>query len=116
VLEVYPRLMRERPGSVVGFAGPWSFQDIGTPADLLETSLALAAAGGRPGCPRWGRRVTVDAGARVTRSVMWDDVTIGHGAEIEECVIGDGVRIAAGARHRRAAIVNGPAGLIVAPL
>lgn len=116
VLEVYPRLMRERPGSVIGFAGDWTFQDIGTPADLLATSLALAAADGRADRPRWGRDVSVDPAARVTRSVLWDAVTIGAGAEIVECVIADGVAIPAGARYVRSAIVNGPAGLVVATL
>ncbi len=116
VLEVYPRLMRERPGSVIGFAGDWTFQDIGTPADLLATSLALAAADGRADRPRWGRGVRVDPSARVRRSVLWDAVTIAAGAEIVECVIADGVAIPAGARYLRSAIVNGPAGLVVAAL
>jgi NDP-sugar pyrophosphorylase family protein len=116
VLEVYPRLMRDRPGSVVGFPGGWSFQDIGTPADLLATSLALAAADGRPDRPRWGRGVRVDPSARVTRSVLWDAVTVGAGATVEACVIADGVVIPAGAQYAHSAIVAGPAGLIVAPL
>jgi NDP-sugar pyrophosphorylase family protein len=116
VLEVYPRLMRDRPGSVMGFAGDWSFRDIGTPADLLETSLALAAADGRAGCPNWGRRARVDPSSRVTRSVLWDDVTIGPGAELTECVVADGVTIPAGARYHRQAIVRGPDGLLVAAL
>jgi NDP-sugar pyrophosphorylase family protein len=116
VLEVYPRVIRERPGSIAGFVGSWRFQDIGTPADLLETSLALAAADGRPDRPRWGRNTRVDAAARVWRSVLWDDVTIGAGAQIDECVIADGVDVPPGARHRRCAIVNGPDGLIVAGL
>jgi NDP-sugar pyrophosphorylase family protein len=116
VLEVYPRLMRERPGSVMGFTGNWMFRDIGTPADLLETSLALAAEDGRPDRPRWGRRATVDPSARVTRSVLWDDVTIGAGAEISECVVADGVTIPAGSRYHRAAIVAEPGGLVVVPL
>ena len=116
VLELYPQLMRDRPGSVIGFVGDWQFQDIGTPADLLETSLALAAADGRADRPRLGRGAQIDPSARVTRSVLWDDVTVGAGAEIEECVIADGVTVPAGARHRRCALVGGPDGLIVAPL
>ena len=116
VLEVYPRLMRERPGSVRGVAGDWSFRDIGTPADLLDTSLALAAADGRPGRPRWGRHVHVDPSARVTRSVLWDEVTIGAEAEIEECVVADGVVVPPRARHRRCAIVSGADGAVVTPL
>jgi mannose-1-phosphate guanylyltransferase len=116
VLEVYPRLMRDRPGSVVGFVGDWSFQDIGTPADLLATSLALAAADGRPDRPRWGRAVHVDPSARVTRSVLWDDVRVGAGATVHECVVADGVVIPAGAQYAHSAIVAGPAGLLVAAL
>lgn len=116
VLEVYPRLMRERPGAVRGFVSDWTFQDIGTPADLLETSLALASAAGRPDRPRWGRDPRVDATARVIRSLLWDDVTIGAGADIVECVVADGVTIPAGAQYARSAIVLGPNGLLVAPL
>jgi len=116
VLEVYPRLMREQPRAVRGFVRDWTFQDIGTPADLLETSLALAAAGGRPDRPRWGRDPRIDATARVIRSVLWDDVTIGAGAEIVECVVADGVTVPAGARYERCAIVATPGGLLAAPL
>lgn len=116
VLEVYPRLMRERPGSVVGYTGSWSFQDIGTPADLLATSLALAAADGRPDRPRWGRNPRVDPTARVTRSVLWDDVTVGAGAEIVECVLADNVVIPDGARYERCAIVHTADRLLVEPL
>jgi len=116
VLEVYPRLMRSQPGAVRGFVGDWGFRDIGTPADLLETSLALAAADGRPDRPRWGRHVRVDPSARVVRSVLWDEVTIGAGAEIVDCVIADGVTIPPGARHARSAIVEHAGSLLVAPL
>jgi NDP-sugar pyrophosphorylase family protein len=116
VLEVYPRLMRDRPGSVVGFVGDWQFHDIGTPADLLSTSLALAAADGRPGQPRWGRGVRVDPSARVTRSVLWDAVTVGAGAVLDECVVADGVAIPPGAQYAHSAIVAGPDGLLVAAL
>ena len=116
VLRVYPELMASRPGSVRGFVGDWSFRDIGTPADLLETSLDLAAEDGRPDCPRWGRRARVAGSARVTRSVLWDDVEIGDGAAVHECVIADGVRIPAGAVYRRAAIVRSGGDLIATPL
>src|SRR5262249_5211276 len=84
VLEVYPGLLRERPGSLVGFTGDWAFRDIGTPADLLATSLALAAADGRTDRPRWGRGVHVDPTAVVTRSVLWDAVSVGAGASVHE--------------------------------
>jgi NDP-sugar pyrophosphorylase family protein len=116
VLDVYPQLMRERAGSVTGFVGEWSFRDIGTPSDLLDTSLSFAAVDGRPDRPRWGRGVQVDPSARVTRSVLWDHVTVGANAVLDECVVADGVTIAANARFERSAIVAGPDGLIVVPL
>jgi NDP-sugar pyrophosphorylase family protein len=113
VAGVYPRLMAERPGSVIGVVTDATFQDIGTPADLLETSLRFAAAAGRDGRPAWGVRVEVAASARVTRSLLWDDVTIGAGAELNECIVADGVTIADGAQYERCAIVSTESGLIV---
>lgn len=107
VLGLYPRLMSERPGAVRGFVSDAGFQDIGTPADLLQTSLDLAAADGRPDRPRWGRNVEVAASASVTRSVLWDDVTVGAGAVLTECVVADGVSVPAGAIWTRSAIVRG---------
>jgi ADP-glucose pyrophosphorylase len=53
--------------------------------------------------------------ARVTRSVLWDDVAVGAEAVVHECVLADGVVIPAGARYARSAIAAGPEGLIVAP-
>jgi NDP-sugar pyrophosphorylase family protein len=118
VLKLYPELMAARPGSVRGFVGDWSFRDIGTPADLLQTSLDLAALDGRPDRPRWGRNVRVATSARVTRSVLWDDVVIGEGARVDDCVIADGVRLPDGASYARAAIVRAEDGgdLVIAPL
>src|SRR5829696_5895594 len=116
VLGLYPRLMAERRGSVMGFVCESSFHDIGTPADLLATSLELAAADGRPNRPRWGRDATVDSTARVERSVLWDGVRIGAGATISECVLADGVVIPEGADYSRSAIVAHNGALIVSPL
>jgi mannose-1-phosphate guanylyltransferase len=103
---LYPGLMRARPGSVRGFVSTASFRDIGTPADLLQTSLALAAEQGRAGAPAWGDRVAVAPDACVERSVLWDDVTVGAGARIRECVLADGVTIPPGAVFQRCAIVR----------
>ena len=110
VLGIYPALMSNRPGSVRGFVSDAAFQDIGTPADLLQTSLDLAAADGRTDCPRWGRNPRVAATARVTRSVLWDDVTVGAGASLTECVVADGVHIPENAVFNRCAIVQGSGG------
>jgi NDP-sugar pyrophosphorylase family protein len=116
VLGLYPQLMTERPGSVRGFVCDSPFHDIGTPADLLQTSLELAAADGRADRPRWGHDVVVDPSARVTRSVLWDRVRIGAHATIHECVVADGVEIPDGANYARAAIVQHEGQLIVTDL
>jgi NDP-sugar pyrophosphorylase family protein len=106
VMQLYPQLMTARHGAVRGFVCDSVFRDIGTPADLLRTSLELAELDGRAGRPRWGRNPDVAASARVTRSVLWDDVAIERNAVIDECVIADGVRIPTGAAFRRCAIAR----------
>jgi mannose-1-phosphate guanylyltransferase len=106
VLQLYPRLMAERHGSVKGFVSAAAFQDIGTAADLLRTSLALAAGAGRPGQPAPGRGVRVATSATVERSALWDDVVVETGARVTECVLADGVWIPSGAEFTRCAIVR----------
>jgi NDP-sugar pyrophosphorylase family protein len=116
VLGLYPQLIAQRRGSVMGFVSNAAFRDIGTPADLLATSLDLAALDGRPGQPRWGRRVRVAASAGVSRSVLWDDVTIGENVQLQECVVADGVTIPDGAVYQRCAIAQSGGTLVVQPL
>jgi NDP-sugar pyrophosphorylase family protein len=116
VLGLYPQLIAARPGSVMGFVSDAAFQDIGTPADLLQTSLDLAASDGRPDRPRWGQRVRVASSARVSRSVVWDDVTIGERVRLDECVVADGVTIPDGADYRRCAIAREAGQLVVAKM
>ena len=41
------------------------------------------------------------ASARVTRSILWDDVEVGAGAQLDECIVTDGVRVPR-RRHRTA--------------
>jgi NDP-sugar pyrophosphorylase family protein len=106
VVGIYPKLIAARRGAVMGFVSDAAFQDIGTPADLLQTSLDLAAADGRPDRPRWGRNARVDPTASVARSELWDDVTVGAGAVLTECVVADGVEVPAGAVYTRCALVR----------
>lgn len=116
VTGVYPRLMAERPGAVMGYVSAATFRDIGTPADLLQTSLDLAAANGRPDVPWWGRNAKVDPSAHIARSVLWDDVTIGAGVTLTECIVADGVTIPDNATYSRCAIVRDGDRLVVANL
>jgi NDP-sugar pyrophosphorylase family protein len=116
VVGIYPQLIEGRRGAVMGFVSQAAFHDIGTPADLLQTSLDLAAADGRVDRPRWGRNVRVAGTARVTRSELWDDVTVGAEAVLTECLVADGVDVPEGAVYTRCAIVRGETALIVTPL
>jgi NDP-sugar pyrophosphorylase family protein len=105
----YPTLITNQPGCVRAVVTDASFVDIGTPADYLATSLALAgtAAADRvaPGSPLVGLRTTVAPSARLVRSVLWDDVAVGDDAWLTDCVVTDGVRVPAGARWLRKAVV-----------
>ncbi len=99
---LYPRLIAERPGSIRAFVCDAPFHDIGTPADYLATSLALAAVEGNA---LVAPSASVDASATLERTAVWDDVTVGAGARVVDCVICDGARIPPGAAFTRKAIV-----------
>lgn len=110
---LYPQLMKRDPRAIGAFISNATFQDIGTPADCLRTSLDLAA---REGPRLTGRDAHIDPTAEVKRSALWDDVTIGARARITECIVADGVTIPDGATFERSAIVRGTDGLVVQPL
>jgi NDP-sugar pyrophosphorylase family protein len=100
---LYPRLMAANSRSVAAFTCAASFQDIGTPADYLATSVALAGIEGDR--MRRGRRQGIHESARLVRTAVWDDVTIGKDVELTDCIVGDGATIPDGLRHDRAVIV-----------
>jgi NDP-sugar pyrophosphorylase family protein len=112
VLGVYPIMMKERPRAVRAFISHASFLDIGTPRDYVDTNEIIARS---EGVQPWmhGARVEIAPSARVSRSILWDDVTIDADAILEDCVVTDGVAIAAGAQFRRSAIVQVDGTLIV---
>ena len=102
---MYRALIAERPGSIQAFLADGAFWDIGTPADYLETALAIGREEGAPSV-QVERGARVDASARVTHSVIWEDATIGAGAILDRCVVADGVRIPAGSRFTNCAIIQ----------
>jgi NDP-sugar pyrophosphorylase family protein len=115
--DVYDRLVARRPGSIRAWMCDASFQDIGTVGDYWATSTAFLDQEHLNSIGRGGR---LDPTARVTRSILWDDVEVGAGSTVDECIVTDGVRIPAGSAYRRAILLrgtNGPAAtpLVVAP-
>ena len=103
---LYPALLAREPRAIAAHVCDATFQDIGTPADYLRTSLELARVEGTRLTA--GARASVDASASVERTAIWDDVTVGPGAQLEDTVVADGAAIPAGARYARCAIL--PAG------
>lgn len=109
--ELYPRLMREDPGAVRAYISEARFEDIGTPRDYFETALAIAAREGGPPTQS-GARTVVVPGARVTRSILWDDVLVEREAVLEECIVADGVTIPAGTQLNRSIVLSADAELM----
>jgi NDP-sugar pyrophosphorylase family protein len=93
VRSLYPALIAARRGSIQVYRMQAAFFDIGTPADYLATSLLIAAREGRTA--NTGARVEIAAGARVERSILWDDVAVEEGALLRECIVTDGARVPA---------------------
>ncbi len=100
---VYPTLIASDPRSVHAFVSNASFQDIGTPADYLDTSLQVAAREGDR--LALASRTGIARSAVLTRTAVWDDVVIGEGARLTECIVCDGARVPGGARYERCAIL-----------
>ena len=111
--DAYMRLLESKPGCIQGHVCDATFQDIGTASDYWTTSFALL--GARPPELAYGRRARIDAGARVTRSILWDDVEVGPEAVVDECIVTDGVQIPPGSVHRRSVLRRGTQGLLVTP-
>lgn len=95
---LYPRLIRERPGSVRAYRCDASFRDIGTPADYLATSVAIAAG---DASLLAGPRCAVAADAHVAGSILWEDVTVGSRACLVECIVTDGAHVPPGSTFSR---------------
>jgi NDP-sugar pyrophosphorylase family protein len=103
---LYPAMLARDPRAIAAYVSQAAFQDIGTPADCLTTSVELARIEGDRLAS--GSRTRIDESATLVRTAVWDDVVIGRQAELIDCIVADGARIPDGARYQRCAIV--PAG------
>jgi NDP-sugar pyrophosphorylase family protein len=92
--QVYDALIRQRPDAVQAFRSDVAFRDIGTPADYLETSVALSTGG-----VAIGARAVIDPSATIRESILWDDVEVGAGTSLTRCIVADGVRVPAGVEY-----------------
>jgi len=106
-VDVYPQAVAngERIAAHVA-AGHW--YELSTIQRYLEVSLSLLADKGRD--VYVGKRTTiadgVAAGARVSHSILWDDVRVEPGAVVKRAILADGVRIQSGEVIENAAVVR----------
>jgi mannose-1-phosphate guanylyltransferase len=103
---VYDALIASKPGSVRAFISDAAFRDVGTIGDYWRTSAAFAesAPAADPNRPHAAR---MDPSARVTRSILWDDVVVHHNAVVDECIVTDGVVVQPESEYRRAVLIKG---------
>jgi mannose-1-phosphate guanylyltransferase len=109
---LYDELIAKRPGSIRGVVCDAAFWDVGTVADYWSTSWSLADRECHTGVIT-GRRVSITSTARVSRSILWDDIEVSRDAVLDDCVVTDGVRVPAGARYRRAILLRGRDGTVL---
>ena len=102
VMRLYPELIGSRRDAIAAHLVDAPFQDVGNPAEYLQTSLDLAAVEGDRLVSAVD--VIIHPAARVRRTAVWDHVRIGARAQLEDCIVCDDVRVPEGARYRRAAI------------
>ena len=111
---VYKELVKENLGHVRALLCAADFWDVGTSADYLEASLSIGKTEGTT--LQIGRGSVIDPSARVTDSVIWDNVTVGAGALLERCIVADAVAIPAGASFSNCAIIQRDGELVVADI
>jgi len=109
---LYDETIAADPDAIRGFVCDAGYWDVGTVGDYWSTSWSFA---GREGSTDVisGRHVQIAPTARVSRSILWDDIEVSPGAVLDECVVTDGVRVPAGARHRRRILLRGPEGTLL---
>lgn len=78
--------------------------ELSTVRRYLETSVELMRREGRD--VELGEGATIDAGAGVTESVLWEDVRVEAGARVHRSVLGAGVRVGAGEVLENVAVVR----------
>ncbi|HZE72336.1 MAG TPA: NDP-sugar synthase [Pyrinomonadaceae bacterium] len=102
-VDVYPRAIAEgrRIAAHVG-AGNW--YELSTIPRYLEISLALLAEKGESNSV--GRQCVIANNARLSRTILWDNVIVEPGARLKRVILADNVRIPAGEEIEDAAVVS----------
>lgn len=94
----------ERGDRVAAHVSGGSWYELSTVRRYLETSVALMKREGRD--VERGKGSTVEDGASVSESVLWEDAEVAAGARVRRSVLGAGVRVAPGEVFEDVAVVR----------
>lgn len=102
-IDVYPKAM-EGGEIVLGHVATGNWYEMSTLSRYFEASLSFMRKESKSIVA--GADCTVEGGALVENSVLWDRVYVERGAEVRLAVLADDVRIPAGSRIERAVVVR----------
>jgi NDP-sugar pyrophosphorylase family protein len=81
-----------------------SWYELSTVRRYLDTSITLLKQEGRE--VELGEGSTIEEGATVNESVLWEDVKVANGARVRRSVLGAGVRVGPGEVFDNVAVVR----------
>ena len=110
---VYDELLATVPGAIRGYVCHARFWDVGTLDDYLKTSTAFMA---DPEAVTNGERVRIDPSARISRSILWDDVEVAAHVTLEGCIVTDRVSVPKGSTYRDVVLIASEGGIVAHPL
>jgi NDP-sugar pyrophosphorylase family protein len=102
-VDVYPRAIASGE-TIAAHVAEGMWYELSTLERYLDISLALLRQENRD--VYTGTNASVNAGARVSESVLWDSVTVEKGASVRRSILGDGVRALAGDRWENVVVVR----------
>jgi NDP-sugar pyrophosphorylase family protein len=103
VIDVYPQAIAQGE-RIAGYVGAGTWYELSTLRRYLDISLALMRAQGQDVYS--GANCSIDRGAEVRESILWDGVRVAAGANVFRSVIGDGVKIKTGESVKNAVVVR----------
>lgn len=103
VTDVYLPAIKRGERIAAHVAGGYWYE-LSTVRRYLDTSVELMKREGRD--VELGEGSTIDTGAGVTESVLWEDVRVEAGARVHRCVLGAGVRVGRGEDFENVAVVR----------
>lgn len=103
VIDVYPEAIA-RGELILGHVAEGMWYELSTLQRYLDISLALLQKEGLDVYA--GANTSIDRGAEVRDSILWDNVNVEGGATLRRTILGDGVHVRSGDSFRDAVVVR----------